>query len=154
MNRVLLSLGLIAVIACGAGPQAEEGTESESTRPVAHYLVLNKLGSSVGFHTSEGEQVTTIPVGKKSADESTVIYCLVHDHQVGFADVASGRQVASVDVEGAPVSLQMSPDGMRALTALQGEDSVYVISVEDRKIIRQFTTSKGLGPDPVLEIQP
>ena len=87
-------------------------------------------------------------------DESTLVYCLVHDNQVGFADVASGEEVGTVDLEGAPVSLLMSHDGEKALTAAQGGDTVYIVSVADRKMVRQFKTAEGMGPDPVLEIHP
>jgi YVTN family beta-propeller protein len=340
MRRIFLLSGILSLIACGPGLETEEGLQSESGQPTARYLVLHKLGSSVGFYTSEGEHITTVPVGKNphemilsadgryayvtdygelgaeaegegdntvsiidvfgmekvgeidlgefrrphgidldpstgrlavsterpnrlliidpatrqvvrdfdtrgeashmvtlspdggtayvsnivsenvsvidlesgsaelipvgkrpegsavtkdgktlyvanreshiisvidtekkevvgeiptgegpgrvrlSKDESTLIYCLLHDHQVGFADVATRREVANVAVEGAPVSLQVSPDATKAMTALQAEDTVYVISVAERQTIQRFTTPKGAGPDPVLEIQP
>jgi YVTN family beta-propeller protein len=339
MNRVLICLSLVFVLACGGAPVVEESTETEAPQPAARYIALHKLGSSLGFYTEEGEHVTTVPVGKNphemilssdgrivyvtdygelgaeaegdggntvsiidiagmekvgevvlgefrrphgidldkagllavstekpnrllivdpasrevmkdfdtqgeashmvtfhpdgktayvsnivsenvsvidlesgsvvlipvgkrpegsditgdgktlyvanreshfisvidtetnevvgeiptgkgpgrvrlTPDEGTLVYCLVHDSKVGFADVASGKEVGTVDLDEAPVSLLMSHNGESALTAAQGGDTVYVISVAERKIVRQFETAEGMGPDPVLEIHP
>jgi hypothetical protein len=63
MKSVLLNLGLILVVACGVEPEVEKGKQSESA-PAAHYMVLHKLGSSVGFYTSQGRHVKTTAVGK------------------------------------------------------------------------------------------
>ena len=35
---------------------------------------------------------------------------------------------------------------------ISDDTPVYVISVADRKIIRQFKTAAGAAPDPVMEL--
>ena len=87
-------------------------------------------------------------------DEKLLVYSLVHDNQIGIADRESGEEIATIDLGGSPVSLQRSRDGQRALTAAQSDDVVYVVSIAERKIIGQFSTAEGAGPDPVLEINP
>jgi YVTN family beta-propeller protein len=151
-----LESGSVELVPVGKRPEGSAMTRNGKTLYVA-----NRESHMIAvIDTEKKEVVREIPTGKGpgrvrlTSDESTLVYCLVHDHQVGFADVASGQEVGTVDVEGAPVSLLMSHDGSMALTAVQGEDTVYVVSVAERKIVRQFMTAEGMGPDPVLEIQP
>jgi YVTN family beta-propeller protein len=151
-----LESGSVDLIPVGKRPEG-----SAVTKDGKILYVANRESHIISvIDTEKKEVVGEIPTGegpgrvRLSADEGTLIYCLLHDQQVGFADVATGREVGTVAVEGAPVSLQVSPDATEALTALQGEDTVYVISVAERRIIRRFATGEGAGPDPVLEIQP
>jgi YVTN family beta-propeller protein len=87
-------------------------------------------------------------------DEKLLVYSLVHDKQIGIADAERGEEIATIDLGGSPVSLQLSRDGERALTAAQSDDVVYVVSLAERRVIKQFATAEGAGPDPVLEIYP
>ena len=51
-----------------------------------------------------------------------------------------------------PVSLELSPDGAHAFASAEESDTVYVISVGQKRIIRELHTAKGSGPDPVFQI--
>ena len=46
------------------------------------------------------------------------------------------------------VSMSVSPDGKLALVS--AEDTLFVVSIPDRKLLRQFKTPKGAAPKPVL----
>lgn len=85
-------------------------------------------------------------------DGKTLVYALIHDEAVEFADPSSRKVIGRVKLGGRPVSLSVSPDGARAYAAAQDLDTVYVISIRERKILDSFKTAAGAGPDPVLEI--
>jgi YVTN family beta-propeller protein len=151
-----LESGSVDLIPVGKRPEG-----SALTRDGKTLYVANRESHLVSvIDTEKKEVVGEIATSKGpnrvrlSADEDLIIFSLVHDHQVGFAEVATGQETATIDVDGMPVSLQMSPDATMAFTALQGEDRVYVISVADREVVLQFPTESGAGPDPVLEIRP
>lgn len=86
-------------------------------------------------------------------DGKTLVYALMQDRKIGFADVELRRQVATLDVDGEPVSLHISADGKIATAAAEEADTVYVIDIAGRKLIRSFQTEKGAGPDPVVLVQ-
>jgi hypothetical protein len=74
----------------------------------------------------------------------------MRDNAVEFAETASGKVVGKVESGGQPVSLQVSGDGRLAFTCAQEMDTCWVVSVPDRKVVREFKTSKGMLPDPAL----
>jgi hypothetical protein len=48
--------------------------------------------------------------------------------------------------------MTLSPDGNYAYIGVQDQDTVAIVSVHDRKIVRTFKTPQGAGPDPVLAL--
>lgn len=103
---------------------------------------------------------STIATGKGPAriaitpDGRELVYNLGFNPGVGFADIASGKQVASVGLSGRPLSLNMTRDGHRVFAGIQDQDKVVFISVRDRKIERVVPVPKGSGPDPVIPLEP
>ena len=85
-------------------------------------------------------------------DGSTLIYALMHDQKIEFADVSRRRPVAQVSVDGSPVSMTVSPDGQYAFAAAEEKDKVFVLSVPGRKLVRAFETAKGAGPDAIAVV--
>ena len=85
-------------------------------------------------------------------DGKTLVYNLQQDHSVGFADIASAKEVAVIDLGGNPLSLTTTRDGKHAFAAVQDQDKVFVICVPDRKIERVIEKPKGAGPDPVIPL--
>jgi DNA-binding beta-propeller fold protein YncE len=85
-------------------------------------------------------------------DGKTLVYALQEVNAVGFADVASRREIAEVPAGGPTMSMSLSPDGSLAYTGVQEQDRVVVISVADRRVVKSFPTPKGAGPDPVLAL--
>ena len=71
---------------------------------------------------------------------------------VGFADVASGKQTATIALGGRPLSLTMTRDGKRVFSGVQDQDKVFFISVATRKIERVIQLPKDTGPDPAIPL--
>jgi YVTN family beta-propeller protein len=82
-------------------------------------------------------------------DGRLLVYALMYDRAVEFAETATGNVAGRVSLEGRPVSLHVSADGRLAFAAAQDDDVVYVISVPQRKILRRIPTPHGAGPDAV-----
>jgi YVTN family beta-propeller protein len=123
------------------------------------YVVNRESAQIVAIDTAKGEVSGTIPTGKGpvrigiTPDGSTLVYALMHDKRMGFADTRSRKEIGTVDLGGAPVSLHLSADGKRAYAASQDDDTVFIVSVPERKLIRKFQTPKGYAPDPVTELR-
>lgn len=86
-------------------------------------------------------------------DGKQLVYACMHDRTIDIADPVAKTVIGSVKLGGDPVSLSISPDGQRAYASAQDIDTVYVVSLTDRKVIRTIKTPAGSGPDPVLEIR-
>ena len=147
-----LESGDVKLIAVGSRPEG-----SVLSRDGKFLYVANRESNEISIVDTEKNETTgSIKTGrtpvrvKLTADQKFLVYALMDDNEVGFADIDALEQVATVDLSGPPVSLEMSGDGKYALACSQEADTVYVISVADRKIIQQFDTSKGAGPDPAL----
>ena len=132
--------------------------------------VLSRDGTRLYVSNRNSSEITVIDtVAKKSVasiktckgpvrvglaeNDRTLIYACIGDRQMGFADVASRKQTHLVALDGAPVSLHTSPDGRFAFAGAQEQDTVYVVSIADRKMFRRFKTAAGAGPDPVQRIR-
>jgi DNA-binding beta-propeller fold protein YncE len=120
------------------------------------YVTCEEGGSIVIVDAEKKARAGLIRTGKSPArvaltpDGAILVYNLAD--AIGFADVASGREVATVPLGGRPMSLLLSPDGRLAWTGIQEQDKVVAVSVPDRKIVRVIHTPKGAGPDPVLPL--
>jgi YVTN family beta-propeller protein len=150
-----LATGTATLIPVGERPEGSDVTADGKTLFVACresdvVSVIDTDGNTVIGEVATGSGPNRV---KLTPDERHLVYTLVHDNQIGFADVATLSQVATITLDGSPVSLQLSSDGARVLTASQDTDEVYVISVADRRVITRFKTEAGAGPDPVLEIE-
>lgn len=129
---------------------------------------LSPDGSRLYVVNREGRSITIIDTAKREAaghirtgngpvriavtpDGKQLVYALIHENKVEFADPAARRVIGQVALGGSPVSLTLSPDGQRAYASAQEDDTIYVVSVPERKILRRIKTAAGAGPDPVLE---
>ncbi len=149
-----LATGTTELIPVGERPEGSALTGDGTTL----FVACRESNIIAIIDTERNAVIGEIPTGRGpnrvrlTPDGKFAAYTLVHDHQIGIADVASHREIATIELDGAPVSLQLSTDGERLLTASQDNDKVYVISLGDRRIVKQFSTARGAGPDPVLEI--
>lgn len=148
-----LTTGDVALVPVGERPEGSDISSDGS----ALYVACRESNVISIIDTEHDSVVGEVATGRGpnrvrlTPDEKLLVYSLVHDSQIGIADVAAREQIATIDLAGAPVSLQMSRDGTRILTASQDSDEVYVVSLAERRILTRFKTARGAGPDPVLE---
>ena len=149
-----ISTGETTLISTPARPQG--GVFSPDGRRL---YVATTNGNQIAIIDPVTLQVTgTIPTGKGpgriaiTPDGKTLIYNLQFEPAIGFADVASGKQIASVPLTGRPLSLTLNREGTRAFTGIQEQDQVVFISVRQRAIERVLNLPKGSGPDPVIQL--
>ena len=155
----------IGVVKIGGG--AETTTIPGCDRPQGgvlakdgtYYVTCSDGGTIQIIDTASKKAVGEIQTSKGvnraaiTPDQKTLVYSIGgEDKRVGFADVASRKETATVELGGSPLSLSLSKDGRYAFSGVQENDEVYVVSVADRKVIQVIKTPEGAGPDPVLEI--
>jgi hypothetical protein len=73
-------------------------------------------------------------------------------NRVQFVDAATMKAGTELGLPGPPVSMTLSADGRTAYSAVLQQDTIFVISVPEQRILRSFKTPPGSGPDPVLPI--
>lgn len=129
--------------------------------------VLSKDGSTLYVATREG--ICIIDTGKQTerdrivtgkgpnrialtADERYLVYSLIDENKVEIADPKLRKVLGQVPLPGRPVSLTISRDNQYAFASAQDDDTVYVVSITDRKLAREIKTKRGSGPDPVQEV--
>ena len=124
-----------------------------------YYVTCSNSAAIQIIDTAAKRAVGEIETGKGvnrialTPDEQTLVYSIGGDNaQVGFADVASGKETGRVDLGGPPLSCTLSKDGRYAFAGVQDRDEIYVLSVADRKVVQVIKTPAGHGPDPVLDL--
>ncbi|HYZ82776.1 MAG TPA: hypothetical protein VE621_00155, partial [Bryobacteraceae bacterium] len=154
VSIVNLQTGEVKLVPTGNRPEG-----SGLSKDGREVFVCNREGESISvIDTKKNEVVGTIKTGKGpvrlafTPDGKTLVYALMHDKKVAFADPVSRKQIALVDLPNTPVSLNISQDGKYAFASAEDQDTVYVVSIADKKIVRQVKTEKGTGPDPVHDI--
>ena len=149
---IRLSDGAVTLIPTGTRPEAT------ALSPDGRVLyVCNRESATVSvIDTAKNAVIATVetgkgPVrGKVTPDGKQFVYALMHDQQIGILDAAR-KQRGTIQLKGPIVSLNLSPDGRTAYASAEDEDTVFVVSVPDRKVVRTFKTASGAHPDPVVE---
>ncbi|HVW87276.1 MAG TPA: hypothetical protein VHB50_21465 [Bryobacteraceae bacterium] len=117
------------------------------TVTVIDAVAKKRIGEiNVGGNHSGPVRVAISPDGK------TAIAALQLDHAVSFANTASMKEEKTIPLPGMPVSMTLAANGKTAYCSLQDLDTVYEISIPERKILRSFKTPPHSGPDPVLPL--
>jgi YVTN family beta-propeller protein len=150
---IRLSDGAVTLIPTGTRPE-----DTVLSRDGRHLYVCNRESATISvIDTAKNAPAGQITTGKGpvriaiTPDGKTLVYALMHDKQVGFADTASRKQVGQLALTGSPVSLTLSEDGRTAFASAEDNDTFFVVSVPDRKLLRSIKTESGAHPDPVLE---
>ena len=78
-----------------------------------------------------------------------LVYALGAASRVEIVDPASRKVVGQIALERKPVSLSLSRDGRLAFAAAKG--TVYVISVAERRVVREIRLPADSEPDAVVE---
>lgn len=157
ITAVDLDTGATKVLATGPRPQG---------------IAFSPDGKRLYVANSDGETITVIdpvkeevagdiPIGGKHStpnrvvvlpDGKTLMASLQTEHAVGYADAATRKPGKVLKVSGETVSINLSPDAKLAYSAVLVQDTIFVISVPEQRVLRSFKTPPGSGPDPVLSI--
>src|SRR5207249_12176259 len=120
--------GRVKLIVTGGRPQG-----SVLAPDGGRLYVVNTGGDAVTVIDPQLQKgVGIIPTGKGpdriaiTPDGKTLVYNLQGDLSVGFADVATGKQVRRLPLGGRALSLTMSRDGERAFAGVTDQDKVIV----------------------------
>lgn len=151
---IKLDSGETKLIPTGARPEgsvlSKDGTE---------LYVTNRESASISvIDTATNRVAATIKTSKGpvrialTPDGGTLVYSAMHERKVAFADPKQRKQVDYLLVPGEPVSCHLSRDGKLAFVSTETTDTVYVISVADRKIVGEIKTGEGSAPDPVTDL--
>lgn len=95
-----------------------------------------------------------LPGGNRLAltgDGSLLVYSSARNG-IGFADPVSRTVQTHLDLPHKLYSLTLSRDESLAFASAEERDTVYVVSVGSRSILRQFSTPAGSRPDVVLDV--
>jgi DNA-binding beta-propeller fold protein YncE len=87
-----------------------------------------------------------------AADGKTALAALQLDRAISFSNTVTMKEEKVIPLPGSPVSMTLSTDRKLAYCSIQEQDTVYVISVGARRILRSFRTPEHAGPDPVLPL--
>lgn len=68
-------------------------------------------------------------------DGKWLVYALYSENKVEIADAAALKLVAQIALPEQPVSLKLSRDGSLALASAEDKDTIYVVSVAERRIV-------------------
>ena len=156
VSVVQLTTGMVKTIQVGDRPEG-----SVLSKDGKELFVCNRDSGTISVIDVERQAaIGSIKTGGKgpvridiTPDGATLVYALMHDHKIEFADVARRRPMAQIGVEGDPISLSVSKDGKYAFASAEEKDTVFVISVPERKLIRSFKTAPGAAPDPVMLVE-
>ncbi len=156
VSAINLITGEVKAIPVGERP---EGSVLSNDGKVLY--VANREGGSISvIDTEQRKCVTDIKTGQEpvrlgiTPDDRTLVYALLEGRKIGFADARSRKVIAEIPVPHRLVSLNLSPAGKLAFASAQWDDTVYVVSVPEQKVVRVLKTLPGGGPDPALEISP
>ncbi|MFN7925883.1 MAG: beta-propeller fold lactonase family protein [Bryobacteraceae bacterium] len=155
VSVVQLTTGAIKVIPTGDRP--EGSLLSPNGKEL--YVANREANTITVIDTERQAAISEIRTGKGpvrmavTPDGKTLVYALMHEHAIGFANLESRRETARLMVNGDPISMSMSPDGKLAFASAEEKDTVFVISVPERKLVRAFQTEKGAAPDPVMLVK-
>lgn len=121
--------------------------------------VVNRNGKAVSIIDTERQALAgEIAAGDgpvriaMTPDGSRLVWSLMNEKAIEIADPKTRKVVAKIPLPEQPVSLNLSRDGKLAYASAQDVDTVYVVSLGEKRIVRQIRTPKGAGPDPVMEM--
>ncbi len=151
---ILLASGEVRSIPTGERPEGSVLSQS------GHELyVCNREGRTISvIDTAKQAVVAEIPTANGpvriglTPDGRRLVYALLHDQAIEIADPAARKVTAQVKLGDRLVSLGISPDGRRAFASAEENDTVYVVSIPEGKLLRTIKTPPGSAPDPVLEV--
>ncbi len=155
VGAVNLTSGEVKLIRTGARPEG-----SVLSKDGRELYVCNRDANTISVIDTTAQQViATISTGKGpvrialTPDGGTLVYALMYEKKVAFANPKTRRQTDYALLTADPVSLTLSRDGQIAFASAEERDTVYVVSLKTKRIVKEIHTAAGAGPDPVVDIQ-
>jgi YVTN family beta-propeller protein len=156
ISAIELATGKVKLIPVGPRPEGSAlSTDGKrlyvTIRDGAELAVIDVAKLAVEKMVKVGEHPVRIAV---TPDGKHAVYGLMDEQAVEWIDTATGKVAGRVSVKaelGQIVSLHVSHDGKTAFAANENFDTVYIVSLAEKKLVRQFKTPKGYAPDPVAE---
>lgn len=155
VSAINLATGAITLIPTGARPEG-----SVISRDGKRLYVCNRDGAQLSIiDTAARKVVRTIKTSPGpvrialTPDERFAVYGVLDERAVEWVDTKANAVAGRVDLPaalGQIVSLHLSHDGSIAYAANENMDTVYAVSLAEKKIVRTFKTPKGYAPDPVV----
>jgi YVTN family beta-propeller protein len=155
VSAINLATGAITLIPTGARPEG-----SVISRDGKRLYVCNRDGAQLSIiDTAALKVVRTIKTSPGpvrialTPDERFAVYGVLDERAVEWVDTKANAVAGRVDLPaalGQIVSLHLSHDGSIAYAANENMDTVYAVSLAEKKIVRTFKTPKGYAPDPVV----
>ncbi|MBI3681540.1 MAG: beta-propeller fold lactonase family protein [Acidobacteria bacterium] len=151
-----LAGGKVKLLATGARPEG-----SVLSADGRYVYVVNREAAAVDvIDTGRQEIVARIATGKgpvriaRTPDDRQIIYACMHDEVVEFADTQARKVIGRTGkLPGPLVSLTVSRDGKFAFASAEERDTVYILSIRERKLVKTLQLPKGSHPDPVFAIE-
>lgn len=154
VGAVDLASGQVTLIKTGKRPEA--GVFSKDGREL--YVPNRDSNSITVIDVTKKQAIAHIPTGKGpvrialTPDGKTLVYALMGEKKVAFADPALRKQTDYVLLPNSPVSLNLTDGGTIATASAEEQDTVYLVSLAEKKIVGTIRTEKGAGPDPVVSV--
>jgi YVTN family beta-propeller protein len=154
ISAIRLATGAVKVIPAGKRPQGQVLSPDGKFL----YITLEDDNAIAVLDTAKNEIAGRIATGRApnrvaiTPDGKLLVYSMQLAGAVGFADAASRKQIAQVPVGGQTMSISLSPDARLAFTGIQEHDTIAIVSVPDRKLVRTFKTVAGTGPDAIIPL--
>lgn len=155
VSAIDLRTGKITLIPTGARPEG-----SVVSKDGKRLYVCNRDGAQISVINTEtltvAQTIKSSPGPVRIAltpDQRHIVYGLLDERGVEWAEVATGKIAGRVDLPaalGQIVSLHLSQDGRTAYAANENMDIVYAVSLPEKRIQHSFKTAKGHSPDPVV----
>jgi len=153
---VEISTGQVKLIPTGERPEGSV-LSADGTRV---FVCNREAGAIAVIDTAKQQVVGRISTGKgpvriaRTPDGRQLVYALMHESKIEFADPVSLKVLGQAPLPAGPVvSLNVSQDGKLAFASAEERDTVFVVSIAGRKLVRQFQTAPGAAPDPVLSVR-
>jgi YVTN family beta-propeller protein len=155
----------ILLAACGGSEPPLEQSAAE-TAPAVEIVTVQKVGASVGFYTSAGELLATVPVGNhphemiKSPDGKLLyvsdngVLWMTEDAQgwntISIIDLASRTKVGVIDLDEfrRPHGLDIVPSTGYLVSTVENPDGLILIDPVAKKVLRNYDT-QGEAPHMV-----
>jgi len=155
VSAIELATGKVKLIATGARPEGSVMSRDGKrlyvcNRDAAHISVIDTGALAVVQTIKSRPGPVRIAL---TPDQRYVVYGLLDERGVEWADTRTGQVAGHVPLPaelGQIVSLHLSHDGKLAYAANENMDTVYVVSLGEKKLIHSFKTAKGHSPDPVV----